>query len=103
MLAKTPLSTDLSKLKRFLLEKASTCIHEPEGLLKFKYVTPTYEVVPGGDDNAVIPERSLVGHYLQMYDWDSCFFSQAQSYFSVTQLATQVVSNFLSLKQSDGF
>jgi len=103
MLTKTPLSTELAKLKSFLLQKAPTCIHEPEGLLKFKYVTPTYEVMPGSDDNSAVPERSLVGHYLQMYDWDSCFFSQAQSFLGSKGLATQVVSNFLSLKQSDGF
>jgi glycogen debranching enzyme len=103
MLTKTPLSTELAKLKSFLLQKAPTCVHKPEGLLKFKYVTPTYEVIPGGDDNAVVPERSLVGHYLQMYDWDSCLFSQAQAFFDMDGLATEIVSNFLSLKQSDGF
>jgi putative isomerase len=102
MLTKTPVSTELAKLKSFLLQKAPTCVHDPEGLLKFKYVTPTYEVIPGADDNSKVPERSLVGHYLQMYDWDSCFFSQAQSFLGINGLATQVVSNFLSLKQSDG-
>jgi hypothetical protein len=102
MLTKSPSSAELARLKTFLVHKAPTCIHEPEGLLKFKYVVPTYDAIPGGDDSASVPERSVFGRYLQMYDWDSCFFSQAQSYFGVDGLAGQIVSNFLSLKHSDG-
>jgi glycogen debranching enzyme len=93
----------LKKLKSFLTEKAKTCLHKPEGLLRYRYVTPTYEAVPGADDNSEVPERSSVGHYLQMYDWDACLFSQAQSYLGVKGLAKEIVLNFLHLKEKDGY
>ncbi len=72
-------------------------------MLQYKFATPTYNVVAGDDDNALVSERSTVGHYLQMYDWDSCFFSQGQKHFGDQGLAKQFVSNFLSLKEADGY
>jgi hypothetical protein len=100
---KSPSTKDLRDLHTFLIEKALTCIHEPAGMLKYKFVIPSYGVNPGGDDHADVSERSTVGHYLQMYDWDSCFFSQAQSFLGQTGLATAIVANFLSLNRSDGY
>ncbi len=103
MLSAATKSIDLQKLKAFVIEKALTCVHEPEGMLKFRHVTPTYEIVAGADDNAEIPARSKIGFYLQMYDWDACLFSQAQSYLGLSNLALDIVRNFLSLKLPDGY
>jgi len=72
-------------------------------MLHYPYVVPTYDVKPGADDKAVVPERSLTGHYLQMYDWDSCFFSQVSNRFGFPDLSKHVVANFLSLKHEDGY
>jgi len=102
MLATTVKSTDLKKLKSFILEKAPTCLHKAEGILKYRFVTPTYGIVAGADDNADISARTA-GHYLQMYDWDSCLFSQAENHLGLTNLAKDVVLNFLTLKQADGY
>ncbi len=103
--SKTPTvsSRDLRKLQKFLLDRARLCIHEPTGSLASRYVTPTFAVNPGSDDKAEVSERSSVGHYLQMYDWDSCFFSQAAQRLGVPDLPLDVVRNFLSLRQSDGY
>ncbi|HNB21460.1 MAG TPA: trehalase family glycosidase [Candidatus Melainabacteria bacterium] len=90
------------KLKAFFLEKAKTCIHEPKGMLKHRFVTPSYDVVAGGDDASEVSDRSLTGHYLQMYDWDACFFSQASVKAGIAGLAQDVVENFLSLQEGDG-
>lgn len=97
------LLNDLHELKVFIKQKAKTCLHEPSGILKYRFVIPSINKVAGADDEAQIAERSTVGYYLQMYDWDSCFFSQAQSHLGINGLARDVVSNFLSLKGADGF
>lgn len=98
-----PKTADLKKFKSFILEKALTCVHKPAGMLKRRFVTPTYGIEPGKDDFADRAERSTTGHYLQMYDWDACLFSQAQSYLGLTDLAKDIVANFLSLEQADGY
>ncbi len=94
---------DLNKLKSFIVENAKLCVHEPAGQLQHQYVTPTFSITPGADDNAEIPERSLTGHYLQMYDWDACFFSQAAYRASVSQITFAIISNFLSFQREDGY
>lgn len=97
-------SSELNKLKKFLINKAQLCIHEPQGRLPYRYVTPTYGINPGADDLSSTPERSLVGHYLQMYDWDACFFSQVTAKAQIAPgLAQNVVANFLSLKEESGY
>lgn len=98
-----PAAADIRKLKAFILEKAPTCIHQPEGRLPHAFVTPSYEVDAGADDRAAVPLRSLFGHYLQMYDWDACFFSQAAHRLAVRGLASAVIANFLSFRGSDGY
>lgn len=90
------------KLKGFFLEKAKSCIHEPKGMLKHRFVTPSYDVVAGADDASEVSDRSLTGHYLQMYDWDACFFSQASVKAGIDGLAQDVVENFLGLQEGDG-
>lgn len=90
------------KLKSFFLEKAKSCIHEPKGMLKHRFVTPSYDVVAGADDTSEISDRSLTGHYLQMYDWDACFFAQASVKAGIEGLSKDVVENFLSLQEGDG-
>ncbi len=90
------------KLKDFFLKKAKTCIHEPEGMLKHRFVTPSYDVVAGADDKSEISDRSTTGHYLQMYDWDACFFAQASIRAGIEGLAQDVVANFLSLQEGNG-
>jgi neutral trehalase len=92
----------LKKIKTFFMEKAPTCVHAPDGMLKHRFVTPSYAVKAGADDNAGLPERSATGHYLQMYDWDSCFFSQAAPQVNIHGLSADVVANFLSLKDAEG-
>jgi putative isomerase len=91
------------RLKTFITEKAKTCLHSPAEKLQYRYVTPTYAVTAGADDTSAVPERSTVGHYLQMYDWDACFFSQGAMKVGLGDLAPDVVANFLSLKQADGY
>lgn len=100
-----PTSAELATLRKFFVDTAATCVHQPEGMLKYRYTTPTYAVKAGNDDHADVPERSLTGHYLQMYDWDACFFSQAAHLTGLPQLqglAVDVVANFLSLKEANG-
>ena len=87
----------------FIEHAAESCIHAPRGMLKRPFMTPTYAINAGADDNNPIAERSLVGHYLQMYDWDACFFSQAANKLGITDLSMSVIENFLSLKQADGY
>jgi len=94
---------NLNKLKGFIIEKARLCLHNPEDKLKFPYVTPSFEVEAGADDKADVPARSLSGHYLQMYDWDACFFSQASHRAKLDYLAVPVIENFLSFQNSDGY
>jgi glycogen debranching enzyme len=101
--ATTAKSVDLKKFKAFVIEKALTSIHQPDGMLPYRFVTPTYGITPGADDLSDVSERSKVGHYLQMYDWDACLFSQAQSYLGLSGLAADIVSNFLSLEKEDGY
>ncbi len=96
-------ASDPQRLKAFIEEKAKLCLHPPAGQLKYDYVTPTFSIAPGSDDQAAVPERSRTGHYLQMYDWDSCFFSQAAHRVGISGLARSVVANFLSLRHSDGY
>lgn len=94
---------DVQKLKQFFLDKAKTCVHPANGLLKYPFLTPSYSVNPGGDDHANVPARSTVGHYLQMYDWDACFFSQGAPLAGLPDLAPDVVANFMCLKHPDGY
>lgn len=104
--ARTPARKDsvsIDELARFIKEKASTCVHKPEGLLHYTFVTPSYDVVAGADDKSDVAARSTTGHYLQMYDWDSCFFSQAAHLAGIEDLPVSVVSNFLALKEHDGY
>jgi len=89
-------------LKDFFLQKAESCVHKPSGMLKHRFVTPSYDVVAGGDDKSEISDRSTTGHYLQMYDWDACFFAQASVKAGIEGLAFDVVANFLSLQEGDG-
>jgi hypothetical protein len=95
--------SDLQLLKNHLTDHAKKCVHEADGALKYRYVTPTAAVKPGNDDNADVPERSSIGHYLQMYDWDACFFSQVAQNIGFPGLALDVVRNFLGLRESDGY
>lgn len=92
----------LAKVKSFFQANAPACVHQPDGMLKYRFVTPSFAVTAGADDNAGLAERSRTGHYLQMYDWDSCFFSQAASKVNIHGLSADVVANFLSLKDADG-
>ncbi len=74
--------------------------------MKHPFVTPSFDVEPGADDTADVSERSTVGHYLQMYDWDACFFSQAAHRLGLPDgtenIGMSVVKNFLSLMEPDG-
>lgn len=99
---------DIKLLRNHLLEGAAQCVHPAEGALRHRYVTPTAAVKPGGDDDAAVPERSTIGHYLQMYDWDACFFSQVAHTVSDLSgrfggLALEVVKNFLLFQEADGY
>ncbi len=94
---------DLQMLRKYLEEQAKCCVHPAEGSLRYRYVTPTAAVKPGSDDDAAVPQRSSIGHYLQMYDWDACFFSQVAQQNGFPGLPLDVVRNFLSLKESDGY
>lgn len=96
-------ANELDTVKNFILDKAKTCIHKPEGMLKHRFVTPTFSVQAGADDESEVAERSSVGHYLQMYDWDACFFSGAASRLGFDGLVKDVIHNFLSLKQDSGY
>lgn len=99
--------SDIKLLKNHLLDEAARSVHPAEGELKFSYVTPTAAVKPGADDDAVVPERSSIGHYLQMYDWDACFFSQVAHALegnpAFKDLPLNVVRNFLSFQEADGY
>jgi putative isomerase len=94
---------DISMLRQHIQEKARTTVHQPEGLLQHPFVIPTYDAVAGADDSAHVAERSATGAYLQMYDWDSCLFSQSAHRAGLTGLPLAVVRNFLSLQTPDGF
>lgn len=98
----TKVAANVKKLKDFYLSKAPSCVHKPSGLLKYDFVTPSYDVEAGADDSADVAERSLTGHYLQMYDWDACFFSQVALKAGIHGLGRSVVANFLSLSEKDG-
>jgi hypothetical protein len=82
---------------------AERCVHPAAGQLKHRFVTPSYSVNPGGDDHWPVPDRSLTGHYLQMYDWDACFFSQVAPKAGIYGLAEAVVSNFVNLQNDEGY
>ena len=101
------MSNRFVELKNYIKTYAPTCIHTPvvgmKSNLKFRYSTPTSNVSPGADDNCQTSLRSTQGYYLQMYDWDSCFFAQAMTYLGIDYLIEDTVANFLSLKQSDGY
>lgn len=90
-------------ISEFFKAHAPTCVQKAEGQLKYRYVTPSYGVKGGADDNAAVAERSTVGHYPQMYDWDSCFFSQVAPRLGINGLARDVVANFLSLNNGEGY
>ncbi len=94
-----------SELKEFILEKAPQCVHKAGGMLAHPFVTPSFDVEPGADDAAEVSERSSVGHYLQMYDWDACFFSQATHRLTLDikeNIGMSVVQNFMSIMEPDG-
>jgi hypothetical protein len=111
---------DILLVGKFLREQAPLCIHkekqiaarstEPanagklqgDNLLSFRFVTPSYGVKAGADDQSEIADRSLSGHYLQMYDWDACFFSTKAEAIGAPGLALDVVSNFLALIDDEG-
>jgi hypothetical protein len=98
------ISTKVDILSSYLHEHAPSCIHEPDGMLPFRFVTPTSFAKPGADDNAQLAARSAVGHYLQMYDWDACFFAQGADELGINHnFGLEVVGNFLSLQQADGY
>ena len=90
------------KLKSFLLERARGCIHGPLGQLSWRFVTPSYGIEPGADDHTDKCNRTSIGHYLQMYDWDACFFSQAARFLEDKDLPIEIVNNFLTVKTTDG-
>lgn len=89
-------------LKEYLLSAAKHCIHEAAGQLPFRFVTPSTGVIAGNDDNEAVSKRSLTGHYLQMYDWDSCFFAQMGARLGIPELAFDVIGNFLALQEENG-
>ncbi len=89
-------------LERFLRARAATCVHHPSGQLPRRFVTPSFGVTAGADDHSGIPARSTTGHYLQMYDWDACFFASVSHLLGLPDLAPDVVLNFLFLQQEDG-
>jgi len=99
----SPTPQEVQFLKQYLLKTAPSCVHPAEGLLKYKFVTPTAAIAAGADDKADVSERSTVGYYMQMYDWDSCFFSQTAHRFNEPDLPKDVALNFLSLKEADGY
>ncbi len=103
MLATKIKTADLKKIRLFFATNAQSCVHEAEGMLKHRFVTPSYAVKAGKDDQSGLPERSRTGHYLQMYDWDACFFSQLAPRVGVEKLAEDVIANFLALKQDNGY
>jgi hypothetical protein len=90
------------ELEQFLKAQAPTCVHKADGSLPYPFVTPSFGVTAGADDKAGVSERSTVGHYLQMYDWDACFFSQVAPRLGLAPLAPDVVRNFLVLQEGDG-
>ncbi|MBX9694546.1 MAG: hypothetical protein K2Z81_19320, partial [Cyanobacteria bacterium] len=93
----------LERVRLFIEKAARTCVHDARGLLPRRFVTPTYSIQAGADDESPVAERSLVGHYLQMYDWDACLFSQAAHRVGIDGLPLDVIENFLSLMQPNGF
>jgi len=97
------MSTESELVKRFLLERGPECVHNPSGKLRFQFVTPTHGIRAGADDASDLPERSSVGHYLQMYDWDACFFSQAAGRLGLQGLGLDIVQNFLGLVEEGGY
>lgn len=94
---------DLVSLKKRISEIALTCIHPPVGSFKSSFVIPTADANPGEDDQAEVADRSLSGSYLQMYDWDACFFSQASKLLQKPKLPLNVIDNFLSFQEKSGF
>lgn len=120
-IAKVASKADILLVGKFLREQAPLCIHkenqfsasptEPldsgktqgDKLLSFSFVTPSYGVKAGADDQSEIADRSLSGHYLQMYDWDACFFASKAEEIGAPGLALDVVSNFLALIDEEGY
>jgi hypothetical protein len=94
---------DLLLLKQHLVDKAHTCLHRSSGLLKNRFVIPTYDANAGSDDNAAVADRSTSGAYLQMYDWDACLFAQLAYKAGIDGLPQAIVSNFLSMQEPTGF
>jgi alpha,alpha-trehalase len=77
-------------------------VHNPQGRLPHRFVTPSFGVTAGADDKDGTPARSTVGHYLQMYDWDACHFAQVAHLLGIPDLPPAVVLNFLTLQEADG-
>lgn len=92
----------ITALAQFLRDSAQKTVHEPSGKLPHQFVTPTSGISPSSDDH-VIPERSLTGHYLQMYDWDAYFFCQKAKSLALADLPLAVLQNFLSWQTEDGY
>jgi hypothetical protein len=99
---KKNMTSRFQELEQFLRAHAPTCVHKAEGSLPYRFVTPSLGIAAGADDKAMVPERSSTGHYLQMYDWDACFFSQVAPRLGLPPLAPDVVHNFLALQEPDG-
>lgn len=97
------MNENISALAQFLKDSAHKAVHQPSGNLPHQFVTPTASIVPGSDDQAPIAERSLTGHYLQMYDWDAYFFCQQAKALSLPDLPLAVLQNFLSFQKEDGY
>jgi len=96
-------ASDLTALKHHLLDKAKTCVHASSGMLQHTFVIPTCDAIPGADDESHTAERSKTGAYLQMYDWDSCFFAQFAHRAGIEGLPLSVVRNFLAVQEENGY
>jgi hypothetical protein len=102
--AATLTHADVLELRASVAERARACIHAPQGLLPFKFPTPTYAIQAGVDDGARVPARSTDGFYPQLYDWDGLFFSEAMGrLLGDPELLLAVVKNFLAHQGADGF
>lgn len=93
----------IQKIKSHLIDRAARCVHPAQGKFVAPYVTPSAGIIPGADDDAYLSDRSLTGHYLQVYDWDACFFSQAAYRAGIDGMPSATVTNFLGLQGSDGY
>ena len=96
-------ATDLDSLRSFLADQMRACLHRPDGLLKYAFLTPTASVKPGSDDLGEVAMRSTTGSYNQMYDWDACFLAQAAARHNIFDVRLDIVKGFLALQQASGY